>query len=79
MTDDEPVTKTVPSTGTNAVERPSLAAQAAKGTTRLTKGLVVAIGLLSVAGQIIAIWKPEYAGPIIEALRLLASLGGGEG
>lgn len=59
--------------------RPSLAVKAAEGTSRVTKALMIATGVLSVAGQIVAIWKPAYAGPIIEALRLLASLGGGGG
>lgn len=57
--------------------RPSLAVKAAKGTTHIGKGLMIAMGVLSVVGQVIALWKPAYAGPIIEALRLLASLGGG--
>ncbi len=57
--------------------RPSLAVKAAKRTTRIGKGLMIATGVLSVVGQVIALWKPAYAGPIIEALRLLASLGGG--
>lgn len=57
--------------------RPSLAVKAAKGTTHIGKGLMIAMGVLSVVGQVIAVWKPAYAGPIIEALRLLASLGGG--
>lgn len=57
--------------------RPSLAVKAAEGTTQFTKVLMIAAGILSVAGQIVAVWKPAYAGPIVEALRLLASLGGG--
>jgi hypothetical protein len=57
--------------------RPSLAVKAAKGTTHVGKVLMIATGVLSVVGQVIALWKPAYAGPIIEALRLLASLGGG--
>ena len=58
------------------VERPSLAVKAAKGTTHVGKVVMIAAGILSVAGQVVALWKPE-AGPIVEALRLLASLGGG--
>jgi hypothetical protein len=57
--------------------RPSMAAKAAKGTSKATKLLMIATGALSVAGQVVALWEPEYTGPIIQALRLLASLGGG--
>jgi hypothetical protein len=56
--------------------RPSMAVKAARGTTRVGQIVMVGTGILSVTGQVIAIWKPQYAGPIIEALRLLASLGG---
>jgi len=61
-----------------AEPRPSLAVKAATGTKRVGKVLMIATGILSIAGQIIALWKPAYAGPIIEALRLLGSLGGGQ-
>jgi hypothetical protein len=64
---------TLPAAG----DRPSLAVKAARGTTRVGKVLMICAGVLSVAGQVVAIWKPAYAGPIVEALRLLASLGGG--
>lgn len=57
--------------------RPSLAVKAARQGTRWGRALMIATGVLSVVGQVIALWKPAYAGPIIEALRLLASLGGG--
>jgi len=57
--------------------RPSMAAKAAKGGGWLGKAVLIASGVLTVAGQIVAVWKPEYTGPIIQALRLLGSLGGG--
>lgn len=56
--------------------RPSLAVEAARQTGRVTRVIMIATGALSVVGQIIAIWQPRYAGPISEALRLLATLGG---
>jgi hypothetical protein len=54
-----------------------MAVKAARGTTHVGKIVMVATGILSVVGQVIAIWRPEYSGPIIDALRLLASLGSG--
>jgi hypothetical protein len=57
--------------------RPSLAVKAAQRTKRIGRVLMIGTGVLSVAGQIIALWKPAYKGPIIQALQLLASLGGG--
>lgn len=58
--------------------RPSIAAKAAQSTSKLGKVLMIGTGVLTVAGQLVALWKPEYTGPIIQALRLLASLGGGD-
>jgi len=57
--------------------RPSLAVKAAREGTRWGRVLMMATGVLSVVGQVIALWKPEFGGPIVEALRLIASLGGG--
>lgn len=58
--------------------RPSMAVKAAKGTSKAGKVLMIGTGLLTVAGQVISFWRPEYTGPVTQALRLLASLGGGE-
>lgn len=54
--------------------RPSLGVQAARHTTQWSRRLMIALGVLSVAGQVVAIWKPHIGGPIVDALKLLASL-----
>jgi hypothetical protein len=48
---------------------------AAASTSKVGKWGTMAIGALAVAGQVI-VWfgKPEYAGPIAQALKLIASL-----
>jgi hypothetical protein len=59
--------------------RPSMAARAAQSAPgKVGAALMIGTGALTVAGQIVALWKPEYTGPIFQALRLLASLGGGD-
>lgn len=58
--------------------RPSMAAKAAHGAGKWGKVAMIATGALTVVGQVVALWKPEYTGPIVQALRLLASLGGGD-
>lgn len=58
--------------------RPSMAVKAAKGAGQWGKIIMIGTGALTVLGQVVALWKPEYTGPIIQALRLLASLGGGD-
>ncbi len=58
--------------------RPSMAAKAAHGGSKVAQIVMIATGILTVAGQIAAVWKPQYTGPIVQALRLLASLGGGD-
>jgi hypothetical protein len=59
--------------------RPSMAVKAASKASRAGKVLMIGTGILTVAGQIISLWKPEYTGPVIQALKLLASLGGNDG
>lgn len=77
-----PSSSTVPP-GPMSEPRPSLPVRAAQSTFAGGKWLgkwgVLVSGGLALAGQFVALWKPEYAGPIIQALRLLASLGGGPG
>ena len=48
---------------------------AAKGTGKLGKWGTMAVGGLAIAGQII-VWfgKPEYASPIAQALKIIASM-----
>ena len=58
--------------------RPSMAAKAAKGTGKIGAFLMIGTGVLAVAGEVAKLWRPEYVGPIAQALRLLASLAGGE-
>ena len=58
---------------------PSIAVRAAKGTPKIARILFIATGALTFAGQVVALWKPEYTGPIFQALKLLGSLGGGGG
>lgn len=58
--------------------RPSMAAKAAHGTGRVGRAVLLATGALTVAGQVVALWRPEYAGPLAQALKLLAAIGGAE-
>jgi hypothetical protein len=58
--------------------RPSMAVKAAQGAGKWGRVIMIGTGVLTVAGQLVAVWKPEYTGPFIQALRLLASLGGAE-
>lgn len=58
--------------------RPSMAAKAAIGGGKVAKVAMIATGVLTVAGQLATLWRPEYTGPIAQALKLLASLGGGD-
>lgn len=58
--------------------RPSMAVKAALGGGKLAKIVLIVTGVLTVAGQLAAVIKPEYTGPIVQALRLLGSLGGAD-
>ena len=71
-----------PSTPTVATpapsSRPSMAAKAAKDAGKFGRALMVATGVLTIAGQIASLWRPEYTGPIEQALRLLKAIVGAE-
>lgn len=59
-------------------KRPSMAVKAARDASSLGKVVMIGTGVLTVAGQLVSLIRPEYTGPIVQALRLLASLGGAE-
>lgn len=69
---------TPPASTPTPTPRPSMAVKAALGGGKVAKIVIIATGILTVAGQLAAVLKPEYTGPIVQALRLLASLGGAE-
>ncbi len=62
----------------SAPKRPSMAVKAARDASSLGKVVMIGTGVLTVAGQLVSLIRPEYTGPIVQALRLLASLGGAE-
>lgn len=51
--------------------RPSRAVQAAQKTGTAAKVFTLGLGVLALAGQGIALWRPEYTGPIVGALKLV--------
>lgn len=54
--------------------RPSMAAKAAHGTAKVSGKVLAVLGAVAAIGQVAAVWMPQYAGPIAQALRLLAAL-----
>lgn len=57
--------------------RPSMAAKAAQGTTRVGKWILIGTGALTVLSQALTMLDRPELGPVVQALRvLLAALGG---
>lgn len=57
--------------------RPSLAAKAAKGTGAIGKWVFFGLGVAATVAQVLA-EHTAYRGPLLELLRVLGSLGGGQ-
>lgn len=68
-----------PATGSSlpaVAPRPSMAAQAAKGTVKAGQYVLIALGALGVAAQVAALYKPGLVGPIQTLIDLLKLLQG---
>ena len=75
---DEPVLAALPLAPKPAEEapRPSLAAQAARKTAGVSRHILMALGVLGVASQIAAQFRPGMVGPIQTLIELLQAIGG---
>lgn len=73
-----PVSTPPLSNGAGHPERPSLAVQSKRGAVKLGKVGPWVVGVLSIAGQLAALARPEYVGPLTAILRALGGLVGVE-